>query len=145
VGPCDHAMACLTFINFSQVLAYVQVRYLTKYLTMKIYPVLNQAPRHADGLGSNFGTRLRRVVSLTPRPLYSGTLWIGSRVGPRASLVTVMKRKTCPCRESNPDRPSCSIVTILTELSRIQCITCMCIIPGQIYIYYKKHFFYKNC
>jgi hypothetical protein len=45
---------------------------------VKIIPVLNEAPRHEDVLGSggiaprifDLITRWRRVVSFTPRPLY---------------------------------------------------------------------------
>jgi hypothetical protein len=37
--------------------------------------------------------------------------------GPRAGL-NVMKRKTLLCRESNPDRLACSLVTVLTEQPR---------------------------
>jgi hypothetical protein len=41
-------------------------------------------------------------------------------VGPRAGLDAVAKRKTLyPCRDSNPGRPVRSLVTILTELSRL--------------------------
>jgi hypothetical protein len=59
----------------------------------------------------DLGTRWRRVVSLTPRPLYPqgkspGTLWIGGRVGPRAVLDAVVERKIpSPHRESNPRTP----------------------------------------
>jgi hypothetical protein len=68
------------------------------------------------------------MVSLAPRQLYPrertpGTYWIGGRVGPRGGLDTVAKIKvSTPCRESNPDRPACSLVTILTELSRLHVI-----------------------
>jgi hypothetical protein len=47
-----------------------------------------------------------------------GTHWIGGWVGPRAGLDTVVKRKILsPCQESNPDRPSRSLVVIRTEIS----------------------------
>jgi hypothetical protein len=40
--------------------------------------------------------------------------------GTRADLNAVVKRNNpCPCRESNPGRPSRSSVTILTELFRL--------------------------
>jgi hypothetical protein len=48
--------------------------------------------------------------------------WIGGWVGPRAGLVTVVKRKKslhCPCRESNLGRPEHSLFITLTELSRV--------------------------
>jgi hypothetical protein len=48
------------------------------------------------------------------------THWIGGRVGPRARLDTVAKRKNplvAPCREMNPVRPVLSLVSILSELS----------------------------
>jgi len=52
--------------------------FLTKYQAMKMYPVLNQAPRHEDVWGSGatalsilkLDTGWRWVVSFTPRPLY---------------------------------------------------------------------------
>jgi len=51
---------------------------LTKNRAMRTYQFLNYAPRHEELLGSrgrapgilNFGTRGKRVVSFTPRPLY---------------------------------------------------------------------------
>jgi hypothetical protein len=40
-------------------------------------------------------------------------------VGPIARLHEVAKRKySCPCRESNQGRPTCSLVTKLTEVSQ---------------------------
>jgi hypothetical protein len=60
----------------------------------------------------NLGTRWRRIVSVTPRPLYPGernpgTHWIGGWVGSKVGLDAVEKRKiSYPCRESNPGRPS---------------------------------------
>jgi hypothetical protein len=39
-------------------------------------------------------------------------------MGPRAGVDDVAKTEdACPCRETNPGRPSRSLVTILTELS----------------------------
>jgi hypothetical protein len=64
------------------------------------------APRILD-----LGTRRRRVVSFTPRPLYPQGKspwyhWIGGWVGPRAFLDTVVKRKIpSPRWESNPRTP----------------------------------------
>jgi hypothetical protein len=66
------------------------------------------------------------VVSFMPWLLYlqgkdPGTHWIGSCMGPRASLDMVVKRKNlCPFLESNPCCPYCSLVTILTELFELQ-------------------------
>jgi len=40
-----------------------------------------------------------------------GTHWIGDRVGPRAGLDAVAKRKkshNCTCEELNPGRPACT-------------------------------------
>jgi hypothetical protein len=46
-----------------------------------------------------------------------GTPWIGSWVGPRDGPETTAKRKNpFPCRESNPERPVRSLITLLTEL-----------------------------
>jgi hypothetical protein len=73
----------------------------------------------------NLGTRWRWVVSFTLRPLYlqeeaSCTHWIGGWVGTRAGLDAVTRRNhPILRRESNPCCPSRSLVTILTELSRI--------------------------
>jgi hypothetical protein len=56
----------------------------------------------------DLGARWRWVVSFTPRPLYpreraAGTRWTGGRVGPRAGLNAVTKKKNPgPCRDSNP-------------------------------------------
>lgn len=38
-------------------------------------------------------------------------------MGCRTGLDKMVKRKTCPCRESNPSSPTHSLVTILSELS----------------------------
>jgi hypothetical protein len=45
------------------------------------------------------------------------THWIGGWVGPWAGLDIVAKGKKNPrpCREMNPERQACSIVTVLTE------------------------------
>jgi hypothetical protein len=49
-----------------------------------------------------------------------GTHWIGGWVGPWTGLDTVVKRNILSsCREFNPDRPARSLVTTLTELSRL--------------------------
>jgi hypothetical protein len=61
-----------------------------------------------------------RYGGLTPWETASGTNWIGRWVGPRAGLDAEVKwRNPCPCRESNPARPAPSLVTILTELTRL--------------------------
>jgi hypothetical protein len=39
--------------------------------------------------------------------------------GPLAGLDDVTKIKVLPCQKSNPDHPAHSLVTILTELSRL--------------------------
>jgi hypothetical protein len=96
----------------------------------KVVPVLNRAPSHADlwqsgGIAPpihNLGTRWRWVVSFAPRQLYLGERALGSHfvvgwMGPKEGTATVAKRKNlCPCLESNPGRPTCSLVTIPTEL-----------------------------
>jgi hypothetical protein len=51
-------------------------------------------------------------------------------MGSRAGLEAVMKRKILsPCRDSNPDRPTPSLVAIPTELSRLQSTVHTGIIP----------------
>jgi hypothetical protein len=56
------------------------------------------------------------------RPLYSrrkipGTHRIGGWLNSRAGLEAVKKKKCpCPCRESNPGRPTRNLFIILTEL-----------------------------
>jgi hypothetical protein len=100
------------------------VNTFSPYFPQKVVPVLNQASRHEDVLGSggiaprilDIGTRWRWVVSFRPRPLYPrerapGTHWIGGWVGPKAVLDTVMKRKIpSPRRESNPRIPIVQLV-----------------------------------
>jgi len=52
-----------------------------------------------------------------PPPPPPGTNWIGGWVGFRAGLDALGKRKKshrCPCRESSPSHPACSLVTTLT-------------------------------
>jgi len=59
------------------------------------------------------------MVSFLPWPLYPGektpsTPWIGSWVGPRASVNTMAKRKIpCPCQKLNSSHPAHDLVTIL--------------------------------
>jgi hypothetical protein len=59
----------------------------------------------------NLGTRWGWVVSVTPRPRFTpgertpGTHWIGGWVGLRAGLDAGARRKICPYRGSNLDRP----------------------------------------
>jgi hypothetical protein len=68
----------------------------------------------------NIDIRWRWVVSFTPRSLYPGerapgTHRIGGWMNPKANLDAVAKRKIpASRRESNPGRPSRSLVTILT-------------------------------
>jgi hypothetical protein len=52
----------------------------------------------------------------------SGTCWIGDWVGPRAGLDVLEKRKiSFLYRDSNPDRPAHTIVTVPTELPWLPC------------------------
>jgi hypothetical protein len=71
----------------------------------------------------SFGTTWKWVVSLTPRPLCSrgNSMWhpFDRRLGgPQGQSGRCIKKKKnrCPCRESNPDRPARSLVTVLIEL-----------------------------
>jgi len=68
------------------------------------------------------------VVSFTPQERAPGSHWIGGWVGLRAGLDAVEKRKNpYPCREQEPGRRARSLLTILTEISRLLCIKCTCI------------------
>jgi hypothetical protein len=50
--------------------------------------------------------QLQASAPLPPGDRASSIHLIGGWVDPRAGLVAVEERKiTCPCRESNPDRP----------------------------------------
>jgi hypothetical protein len=95
----------------------------------KVIPVLNVIKPYGIKAYGEFrycptildlGTR-RCVVSYMPLLLYPrDTHWIGGWVGPRAGLDTMEKRKNpCPCQESNPGCPACSLVAIPTELSQL--------------------------
>jgi hypothetical protein len=60
---------------------------------------------------SCLGTRWRRVVTFTPRPLYPGErapppVPIWSWVNPTVGLDVVSTEIACPCQESNPGRPA---------------------------------------
>jgi hypothetical protein len=71
-----------------------------------------------------------QVVSFTSRNPCPGkenpsTHWIGGWVSSRADLDMVVRRKsTSPCRESNPGRPACSLVSILPQLRRLSICRC---------------------
>jgi hypothetical protein len=95
---------------------------LTKYHTIKTYPLLNYASHHKDVLGSggmaprilNLSTKWRWVVSFTPRPLYcrgkSPRHPLDRRLdGPQSLIWTWRWEENTPAR---------SLVTTLTELQR---------------------------
>jgi len=99
----------------------------------KVIPVLYWALRHeyileewrycptyslASALnGGEWSTS--RPGRFTLRKRAPDTHWKGCWVGPRARLDAVAKRTNpCLCRATNPGRPLCSLVTILTELSQ---------------------------
>jgi hypothetical protein len=64
-----------------------------------------------------------RPCRFTPGERAPGTHRIGGWVGPRASLNTVELRKICcPCRESNPGRPTRSL--LLSRLIEYGIETC---------------------
>jgi len=63
---------------------------------------------------------LHGPAALPPRKKPPAPHWIGGWVSFRAVLDAVEKRKKpCICQESKPGHPAHSIVTILTELSRL--------------------------
>jgi len=78
-----------------------------------------------DSLILNLGTRWRRLVSFTARPLYSRgrspRYPLDSRLyGPKSRTGCGGEEKNpYPCRKSNPGRPARSLVTILTEVPRV--------------------------
>jgi len=87
-------------------------------LDLKIFPVLNQA-----GI-CDLGTGWIQAFSFMPLPLYPseespGIHFIGGCVGPRVGIDAAKKKKSCPCRESNPGRPAFRLITILTGISRL--------------------------
>jgi hypothetical protein len=77
--------------------------YLTKHHAMKTYCGSGGiAPRIL-----NLGSRWKRVVSFTPRPLYFmlralGTHWIGGWMSPRAGLDTMANKKSVPLKVIEP-------------------------------------------
>jgi hypothetical protein len=92
---------------------------LTKHPAVKTYWGSRSIALHI----LNLCVRWSRVVSFTPRRLYSqgkapGTNWIENLVGPKAGQDAVVDKEShhCLCRELNPDRLARSLVTILTEL-----------------------------
>jgi hypothetical protein len=96
-------MHYLLFSLFIEVVAYLLQAKIKVKLSLCFF---NLAPRHEGVLESRgvaprileLGTRLRRVVSFTPRPLTPresdpGIHWIGDSVGPRTGLNAVIRRK----------------------------------------------------
>jgi hypothetical protein len=91
-------------------------------------PVLNQAPRHEDVWGSggiapriNMGARYEGEWSASC-PARSTPVPIGEEAGWPPDPVWTRRRREkspYPCLESNSGRPARSLVTILTELSRL--------------------------
>jgi hypothetical protein len=75
----------------------------------------------------DFGTTWRKVLSFTPRPLFSRSqnprYPLDRRLGGPQSRSgrgdEERKSHNYPRRESNPDRPARSIVSVLTELFRL--------------------------
>jgi hypothetical protein len=104
--------------------------FLTKHHAMKAY----WGSGRIAPLILNLSTAWRWVVSLTPRPLC--VRWKSPRYPLDRRLYRPRNRSErdgevknpCPCRESNPGRPACSSVAILTELrinSRFSMSTCV--------------------
>jgi hypothetical protein len=107
--------AILTFLNTP---SYYQEEIFIPSKLIKLSLCFKWAPSHEGVLGSGgialrifyLGTRWRWLASrpgcFTPRERAPGTHWIGSWVGPRAVLDTVVKRRIpSPRRESNPRTP----------------------------------------
>jgi hypothetical protein len=89
----------------------------TKHHAMETYWLSGGAAPHI----LNLRARWRWVVSFTPpASVPPCNHWIGGWVDPRAGPDAVAKRKIPSSRhESNPDRPSRSLVSTPTELSRL--------------------------
>jgi hypothetical protein len=65
-------------------------------------------------------SKFHAPAALTPGIISSSTHLTEGWMGPSDGLNAVAKRKkSLPCWESKPGRPASSIVTILTELSRL--------------------------
>jgi len=64
--------------------------------------------------------QLHAPSALYPRERATGTHYRGGLLGPRAGLDTAVEERKIPrpCRQSNPGRPTCSLVNILIDLSR---------------------------
>jgi hypothetical protein len=105
------------FINIVDYMEFLNVM----WKTVKFPLVLNLAPRHFDvwGIGGiaplflHLGTRLKWSASrpgrFTPGEEAPGTHWTGGWVNPTAGLdAEAERRRSDPCRESNPSPPACS-------------------------------------
>jgi hypothetical protein len=107
-------------------------------MTWTCFPVKGETACHKgtwkigdiDPLILNLGTRYRWAVSFIPRPLYlKGNIpWypvFRRLVGPRTGLGILEKRMNpWPIQESNHHYPTCSLVTILTELLQLCPVYC---------------------
>jgi hypothetical protein len=75
-------------------------------------------------MASRIFNSVSRSGHFAPRKRAPGTHWIGGWVGDRAGLNKVAKRKIpSPFRESNSGRSARSLITILTELSRLELLS----------------------
>jgi hypothetical protein len=95
-----------------------------KYEIVKVMPLCLLRDRRYSCAILDLGTRLKRRVSLAPRPLYlqqnrPGVHWVGVWVGPTASTIVVEKIKILllPGLESRPS--SSKPISIQAEVSRL--------------------------
>jgi len=134
-------MRSFTNINYVLIKLIPQINVRRNDLILKVKVKLplcfNWAPRHEGVLGEWMYGSIHSLTSaldwgewsasrtghFTPRERAPATHWIGGWMGPRAVLDDVVKRKIPSSRREtnpgNPVRPVRSLVSMLTEISRL--------------------------